>query len=43
LDPIFVVEHFDELEEHWMLQDGVGNYHQVIFNKLITMPMLTFG
>ncbi|KEH25504.1 high affinity sulfate transporter [Medicago truncatula] len=23
LDPIFVAEHFDELEEHWTLQDGI--------------------
>jgi hypothetical protein len=43
LDPIFVAKHFDELEEHWTLQDGIGNSHRVTFNKIMTMPMLTFG
>jgi len=43
LDPIFVAEYFDELQENWSLQDGFGNRSNVVFNRLITMPMLTFG
>jgi len=43
LDPIFVAEHFDELQENWSLQDGFGNRRNVGFNKLIIMPILTFG
>jgi len=43
LNPIFVAEHFDELQENWSLQDGFGNRRNVVFNRLINMPMLTFG
>ncbi|KEH19792.1 hypothetical protein MTR_8g468550 [Medicago truncatula] len=40
---LMTAEHFDELEEHWTLQDDIGNNHRVAFNKSITMLMLTFG
>ncbi|XP_024633433.1 uncharacterized protein [Medicago truncatula] len=43
LDPLFVAEYFDELQEQWMLQDGIGNCHQVEFNKILTIPILTTG
>ena len=40
LDPLFVAEHYDELQERWILQDGYGSSHQVQFNKCMLMPML---
>jgi hypothetical protein len=43
LDPLFVAEYFDELEEQWILQDGIGNHHQVVFNNILTVPILTTG
>lgn len=43
LDPLFVAEHYHELEEHWILQDGYGNCHRLQFNNCITMLMLTEG
>ncbi|XP_039688690.1 uncharacterized protein [Medicago truncatula] len=43
IDPLFVAEHYDELIDIWSLQDGYGNSHQVQFNKLMLMPMLTEG
>jgi len=43
LDPLFVAEHYDELEQYWILQDGYGNCHRFEFNKCITMPILTNG
>ena len=40
LNPLFVAEHYHEIEEQWMLQDGYGNCHQVEFKKCLTMPIL---
>jgi hypothetical protein len=42
LDPIFIAEFFNELDEQWVLIDENENQHIVVFNQILTMPYITF-
>jgi len=43
LDPLFIAEHYKELDEQWLLVDHNENQHIVEFNQCLTMPHLTQG
>jgi len=43
IDPLFYVDHYNELDQQWTLQDVHRNFHQVEFNMSLLIPILTTG
>ncbi|KEH43330.1 hypothetical protein MTR_1g090753 [Medicago truncatula] len=43
LDPLIIADLYDELQDELTLIDGYVNSHEVEFNKILLMPILTQG